>query len=311
VNATSYRSVEEASEAFSTAYAPIVVTPPDGSELDIELEASRLGKLLLFRSFTGSGVHFSTVSPFDGYTISIPISGHMRVGLGRADAFVEPARGFVIDAKKVSSLAVGPSTEYTGFSLPRGSVESTYESFTQRPAIGAITFESEVSTELTSTFRSLFGIVFDSLKSGILARNPLALASFEDAILRLLLFSQPHNFSLITNGPARVGLPRDVRRAMSFIDENCRQAISSADVAGDAGVSLRSLQASFATYAGISLYGYLRARRLHGARLDLLSGKAVSVTDAAHSWGFVSLGQFSKLYFRTYGEHPRDTLRRG
>ena len=231
--------------------------------------------------------------------------------MGKADALVEPARGFVIDAKKVSSLSVGPSTEYAGFSLPRGTVEGAYESFTQRPAIGAITFESEVSPELTSTFRSLFGMVYNSINSGILAKNALAMASFEDAVLRLLLFSQPHNFSLIINGPARLGLPRDVRRAMSFIDENCRQPISSADVARNVGVSLRSLQASFATYAGTSLYGYLRARRLHGARLDLLSGKALSVTDAAHHWGFVSLGQFSKLYFETYGEHPRDTLRRG
>lgn len=77
-----------------------------------------------------------------------------------------------------------------------------------------------------------------------------------------------------------------------------------------AGVSARSLQASFRAALRTTPTAYIRSLRLERARADLADSGAVStVTDVATRWGFTHLGRFAVDYRNRFGESPSSTLR--
>jgi AraC-like DNA-binding protein len=111
-------------------------------------------------------------------------------------------------------------------------------------------------------------------------------------------------------GPGRVP-PSAARRAAEFIDSSADQPITAADIAAQAGVTLRALQYAFRRHYGITPTGYLRRVRLERARAELReAGPASGLTVArvARNWGWLSASQFTALYRRQYGELPSHTL---
>jgi AraC family ethanolamine operon transcriptional activator len=79
-------------------------------------------------------------------------------------------------------------------------------------------------------------------------------------------------------------------------------------IAGTLTVSRRTLEFAFRGALGCSPAWYFRARRLARVRREILRGG--SVTDAAVRHRFVSLGRFSALYRRQFGELPSATRSR-
>jgi AraC-like DNA-binding protein len=112
-------------------------------------------------------------------------------------------------------------------------------------------------------------------------------------------------------GPGRVP-PGAARRAAEFIDSSADQPITAADIAAQAGVTLRALQYAFRRHYGITPTGYLRRVRLERARAELREADPASgltVAGVARNWGWLSASQFTALYRRQYGELPSQTLR--
>lgn len=83
----------------------------------------------------------------------------------------------------------------------------------------------------------------------------------------------------------------------------------SKELARQIGTSVRTLQSASLSVVGMSLHSYLRLRRLSQVRLQL-SMSAFSVKSAALANGFWHLGDFSRVYCRTFGEMPSQTLAR-
>jgi AraC-like DNA-binding protein len=113
-----------------------------------------------------------------------------------------------------------------------------------------------------------------------------------------------------SRGPGRVPSAA-VRRAAEFIDSSADQPITAAEIAAQAGVTLRALQYAFRRHYGVTPTGYLRRVRLERARTELLeAGPAADLTVAgvARSWGWLSASHFTALYRRQYGELPSRTL---
>ncbi|WP_160057046.1 helix-turn-helix transcriptional regulator, partial [Shewanella litoralis] len=82
------------------------------------------------------------------------------------------------------------------------------------------------------------------------------------------------------------------------------------DLAGQLGISVRTLQDGFTRHVGLPPITYLREIRLAQAHADLAAGDAgTSVSATACKWGFTHLGRFAAAYRDRYGEHPSETLR--
>ena len=103
-----------------------------------------------------------------------------------------------------------------------------------------------------------------------------------------------------------------MRRAVAYIEANPDLEIGVADVARAAQVSIRALQLAFRRHLDTTPMAYLRRVRLDRVYADLAAAdpRETTVTAVTARWGFPAVGRFSADYHNTYGEYPRDTLRR-
>lgn len=114
--------------------------------------------------------------------------------------------------------------------------------------------------------------------------------------------------------PAALSLPRNTRlRAMvEHVHAHVREPVTVADLSRVSGLSVRSVQETFARVLGVSPLTYVREVRLDRVRQELLEldPQDVTVGDVARRWGFAHLGRFSAVYLDRFGEYPKQTLRR-
>lgn len=142
-------------------------------------------------------------------------------------------------------------------------------------------------------------------------RDPVMAASLEDAIACDLLLKQANNFSQRLNRLGHRIAPRNMRRAVDFIDAHLDRAITIADLAQVSGVAGRSLFRHFQTVRGTSPMRYIRELRFHKVRQALLRAEPQErVTEIALKFGFGHLGRFSVQYRERYRETPSATVRR-
>ncbi|QDD65973.1 AraC family transcriptional regulator [Herbaspirillum seropedicae] len=80
-----------------------------------------------------------------------------------------------------------------------------------------------------------------------------------------------------------------------------------ADLAGAAGVSVRTLNALCHQQYGVAPMDLLRNIRLDAVRERLLNHPGANVTDTAFEFGFGHLGRFSAYYRERFGELPKQT----
>jgi AraC-like DNA-binding protein len=141
--------------------------------------------------------------------------------------------------------------------------------------------------------------------------NPIMTGMHEQLLMTWLLLSQPSNY---TNALLRLETrvaPRDVQRAIDYIEGHLDVPLTLADIARASGIPGRTLLKHFGEHFGTSPMRYMRTARLERVHQALLrSGATESVTDVALAWGFHHLGRFSVEYRRRFGESPSETRQR-
>lgn len=139
---------------------------------------------------------------------------------------------------------------------------------------------------------------------------PAAMRALEQLLLTLLL-AQPNDAAERLARAERGISPRDVARAIDYIEANLAAPIGLADIIAAAGVPGRTLLAHFRRFKGVSPLGYLREARFRAARRALTSpSPEATTTEIATASGFDHLGRFAVEYRRRFGERPSETLRR-
>ena len=100
-----------------------------------------------------------------------------------------------------------------------------------------------------------------------------------------------------------VGHPK-LLQAIRVMEENLEQPISSAELAEQAGLSIRQLERLFQKYLGCTPrahYVELRLQRAH----RLLTHSSLSVTEVGLACGFVSASHFAKRYRERFDQTPQ------
>jgi AraC family ethanolamine operon transcriptional activator len=101
------------------------------------------------------------------------------------------------------------------------------------------------------------------------------------------------------------------RRAHEYLLANETRPVGIAELCVAVGAPERSLHLALREHFGLPPVAYLRVRRLHRARRQLLErGRATTVTATATDWGFDHLGEFATAYRHLFSETPSQTLRR-
>jgi AraC-like DNA-binding protein len=142
--------------------------------------------------------------------------------------------------------------------------------------------------------------------------EPNTARSFGEFMTTALLLHQPHNYSDRLRRLERPVAPRDVKRAIDYIEGNLDTAIGLPEIVAACGVPGRTLVKHFRDFRGTPPMRYLRTARYEKAREELTRAEPEeSVAEIAARWGFTHMGRFSVDYRRRFGEAPSATLRRG
>ena len=115
-----------------------------------------------------------------------------------------------------------------------------------------------------------------------------------------------------TVGPVKLSRHEIIHRSIAFLESRGDKPISVGDLATAAGVSERTLRASFHEYFGTGPLRYLQLRRLHRVERALRAADPdeVNVTDVLVHHGEWEFGRFAARYRRHFGESPSETLRK-
>jgi transcriptional regulator GlxA family with amidase domain len=141
--------------------------------------------------------------------------------------------------------------------------------------------------------------------------NPISAALFEQFVMLGLLLAHPHNYSDKLHQSDGQLAPRDVRRAIDYIDANLDEPIGFTDITAAAGIPGRTLSQHFRRFRDTTPMHYLRDARLDKVHEALRRAEPEeSIISIASRWGFLHMGRFAAVYRKRFGEAPSETLGR-
>ena len=140
--------------------------------------------------------------------------------------------------------------------------------------------------------------------------NPIAIRELEEFIISKLLMSHPHDFTEALRRTEKSIAPRDMKRAIDFMEAMLGAPIGIAEIAEAAGIAGRTLFKHFHDFYGISPMRYLRRARFERVQEALKRAQPEdSITEIAMAWGFTHMGRFSgrisQSLRRTAVGHPQ------
>jgi len=98
-----------------------------------------------------------------------------------------------------------------------------------------------------------------------------------------------------------------VVRSLKFLRENYGAGISVVDLASNAGMSVPSYHSHFKELTGSSPIQYVKAMRLHEARLMI--ARRGKIADVATSVGYASASQFARDFRRHFGRTASEEMK--
>lgn len=107
-------------------------------------------------------------------------------------------------------------------------------------------------------------------------------------------------------------LPREQRRMWEvhdFLEARLDADFTLEDVARAAGMSANRLQRLFRSAFGMTVFDYVRRRKLERAR-KMLEEEGVSVSEAAYRAGYTSSANFATAFRRAFGMSPKEVRRK-
>jgi len=141
-------------------------------------------------------------------------------------------------------------------------------------------------------------------------RNPLDIAVLGAGLLRELHYRVlvgPQGGAMVA-ALGRRGKSGKLVESLAWLRENHSAEISVAGLARDAGMSVPSYHAHFRELIGSSPMQYVKAMRLHEARL-MIARDGSTIADAATSVGYVSPAQFSRDFKRHFGRTASEEMK--
>jgi AraC-like DNA-binding protein len=246
------------------------------------------------------------------FLLQLPLKGSATVRCGTVAADVQAGmRGSILSPTLGTRMTWNEGCEKLIVLIRREAVEAQFESLTHE-RMRAIEFQTgvDLAGPVGQAIWQHAQMMLGAAEAG--GGMPDAYrVLLRDGLTTLLLSSLPSSVLGSFSRPAPSADPIAVRRAQDYMAANAERAISMAEIAAAAGVSLRSLQDAYRKARGVTLGDGLLALRLDRFRTALLSGECrFSVADAAFAAGFGHLGRAAAAYRERFGEAPSETLRR-
>jgi AraC-like DNA-binding protein len=284
-------------------------------QLDLRINGIYLPGVYVGYIQYGSPAEIRTSPAYHKYWLELPLHQEIEFGIGGQGIACGPNRAAV--SSPTRELVI--RTKGIGARL---NVAVTAPALTRQLAclLGeapAVPLELAPVMDLTAGYgRSLAQqirlAVMDFQRAGWMRWDAITVSLFEQFIVTRLLLSHPNNYTERLRARERGVSPRDLRRALEYIEANLGAPITVLDIAEASGVAGRTLFHHFRQFLGTSPMGYLREARFAKVRGALQHAEpGQSVARVAAQWGFSHLGRFAIEYRKRFGESPSSTMQRG
>lgn len=207
----------------------------------------------------------------------LPLSGSLELESEGRGGFVDDVRGALVPAERTHSF------------LGRGT--------TRCAILDVSTDASEALDAVADTWRDPFFAVDPALHHLL---RFVALSDARDSTVEALLLSTA--LSTVVDG-ARDRRPRQLRRALTFMESRAHTPLGVPDIANAAALSESRLRDLFREWLGTSPAAHLTAIRLRRARAALIGGDQ-SIAAIAHAAGFSEQSAFTRAFKRATGGTP-------
>jgi AraC-like DNA-binding protein len=247
--------------------------------------------------------------------IHLPLRGQLEADIGRESVVCNPQLAAIISpTHEKCRLVSGSDSSRIQLCLSSAGLTGQLAALLGELPTKPLDFVPTIDVTTgygRSMARYVLMAVADLEQTGSVLWSPTTMATFEQFIMTALLLSHPHSYSDALRRLERPIAPRDVRRAIEYIEAHLDQPITIADLVKATGVAGRTLFMHFRDFKGVSPMRYLRDARLRDARQALLRADAeANVTEIAMRAGFTHMGRFAMAYRRRFGESPSQTFKR-
>lgn len=253
-------------------------------------------------------------APLNCYSVSLPLTGQQELAAHGRLWLSDQDSGLVLSPHETQDLAITGNCRKIIVSIPSPALRQVLEGLLQRPLEAALTFEPQMNAadgDQAAWWRMVKFLLAEMGSAGPLLNHQQMVGDLEQALIKGLLLSQPHNYSQALADAMRPACPHYLLRAKQFIHDNARENIALEDIERAAGVSRYKLFEGFGQHFGHAPMAYLKKYRLEAVRREILSDCSErNVSSIAMNWGFTHLGRFSNDYKQLFGETPSQTLKR-
>ncbi|MBB4841859.1 AraC-like DNA-binding protein [Paucibacter oligotrophus] len=309
--------VERAQALVGRVFKPHRLEPrrngPAGSgcrPVAMQMDHLPLGLLSMSRLRYGATVDILPGPLERFYLIQIPLQGRAEIASGGCDFLSDEACASLLSPQPDLRMRWHAGNEQLLLRIEACAVQRFAQSWCGQPTLSAPVFAPQLRLDALPALQDALLSLFDFAAATQEAeRYPLSALQLQHRLIAALLAGQAHDHSPLLRGSGAPLAPRSVRLVEEFLLAHCHEALSPAQLAAVAGVSVRSLFLGFQRYRGVSPMRMLRELRLRHAHDDLLRAEPDShITEVALRWGFYHLGRFAQEYREMFDESPRDTL---
>jgi AraC-like DNA-binding protein len=308
------RNAEQTRAYLATHQFRFDIAARDARAVDTRLSGFSLPGMYLGRLQYGAYAEIHTTVARNDYRILPPRRGHLQAVMHNQTIECGPGGGIITSPTHPNLVRSEGGSSWLNVFLRADAVNRQLVAL-----LGAslrAPLELAPQLDLTAGYgRGIAAYVELALaeleQPGPMVWNPVTISLFEQFIICRLLLSHPHNYTELLRRCETPIAPRDVKRAIDFIEANLDAPITLADIVQAAHVPGRTLFKHFEDFRGISPMSYLRNARFERVRQALRrADPSERVTDIALQWGFGHMGRFAVQYRKRFGESPSETLRK-
>jgi AraC-like DNA-binding protein len=307
------RDPEETQTFLNTMAFRFGLAARDAAQFDACVNGIYLPDTYIGHARYGAPVVFGASQVRNDYWVHLPIRGMWEATVG-GDAFACDARHATVSSPtreimlRSNAGAARLSLSVTGDALKRRLAALLGEPLAEPLEFAPI---MNLANGYGCTLARMLTLAVIEFERADVRWSATATIDFADFVVTSLLLHHSHNYSDSLSRSTRAIAPRDIKRAVDYLEAHLDSPLTVADLVAASQVAGRTLFQHFRAFKGTSPMRYLRNARFAKVRDSLLRTEPEEgVTAIATACGFTHMGRFALEYRRRFGERPSDTLRR-
>lgn len=280
--------------------------------LDVRYHCVNLAETSVICAQYGADVRLEPGALEDFYLVGLPLAGTSTVRSNGMEIVTHPGLASVQSCKQPMVTEWRDHCRKLSIKIGRDALERRLAELTGRAPKKPVVFDLAFDLEQGPgrSWQRLLGFLMAELsRDSVYLSSPAARRSLDEAVISTLLLCQRHSYSDALQAPSPLAAPRYVRRAEDIVAADPAARRTLAELAAQAGTSVRALQAGFRRYRDTTPVEFIRAQRLEKARSALLNAApGTRITEIALDAGYEHLGRFARDYKARFGEPPSRTL---